>query len=49
MSPQNSEKEQKMTAMVTLKLVTQSGQKSLTPYKNLAEQALSSIFRQILD
>ena len=37
------------TAFATLNLATQSGIKSLSPYKALAEQALSGIFTQMLD
>lgn len=37
------------TAYATLNLATQSGLKSLAPYKELAEQALSSIFQQMID
>jgi len=36
------------TAFATLNLATQSGVKSLNPYKELAEQALSDIFVQML-
>ena len=37
------------TAFATLNLATQSGIKSLTPYKELAEQALADIFVQMLN
>ncbi|MBN2043630.1 MAG: hypothetical protein JW757_01315 [Anaerolineales bacterium] len=37
------------TAYATLNLATQSGLKSLAPYKELAEQALAGIFQQIID
>lgn len=37
------------TAFATLNLATQSGMKSLSPYKALAEQALAGIFIQMLD
>ena len=37
------------TAYATLNLATQSGLKSLAPYKELAEQALASIFQQMID
>ena len=36
-------------AYATLNLATQSGLKSLAPYKELAEQALAGTFRQMLD
>jgi len=36
------------TAFATLNLATQSGIKSLTPYKELAEQTLADIFTQML-
>jgi len=36
------------TAFATLNLATQSGIKSLTPYKELAEQALADIFVQMM-
>lgn len=37
------------TAFATLNLATQSGLKSLAPYKDLAEQALAGIFTQMLN
>jgi hypothetical protein len=37
------------TAFATLNLATQSGLKSLTPYKELAETALTDVFTQMLD
>jgi hypothetical protein len=37
------------TAFATLNLATQSGLKSLTPYKELAETALADVFTQMLD
>jgi hypothetical protein len=37
------------TAFATLNLATQSGLKSLTPYQELAEQALADVFIQMLD
>jgi hypothetical protein len=37
------------TAFATLNLATQSGLKSLTPYRELAEQALADVFTQMLD
>lgn len=37
------------TAFATLNLATQSGLKSLTPYRELAETALADIFSQMLD
>ncbi len=37
------------TAFATLNLVTQSGLKSLSPYKELAEKALEDILMQMLD
>jgi hypothetical protein len=37
------------TAFATLNLATQSGLKSLTPYQELAEQALADVFTQMLD
>ena len=37
------------TAYATLNLATQSGLKSLTPYRELAEQALADVFTQMLD
>jgi hypothetical protein len=36
-------------AFATLNLATQSGMKSLNPYKTLAEQALAEMFTQMLD